>query len=54
MKKTLIFIMLFIVLLSNVGFCNNSVKVLYNDKEITCDVQPFIENGRTLIPVRMA
>lgn len=31
----------------------NAIKVMVNGKEVTSDVAPFIENDRTLVPVRM-
>lgn len=31
----------------------DAIKVMVNGKEVTSDVAPFIENDRTLVPVRM-
>ncbi len=33
------------------AYCTDAIKIYYNKKHITCDVEAFIENSRTLIPV---
>lgn len=54
MKK--IFLLIFTAILS-VGtmitvLANNDIKVLLNDEYIQFDAEPFIEDGRTLVPIR--
>ena len=53
MKKISILMIFLMIFFTKSGLCSTSVRVLYNNKEITCDVSPYIENSRTLIPVRM-
>ena len=37
---------------SSLAFANSPIKLIINDKEITCDVQPQIINGRVMVPAR--
>lgn len=53
MKKLLSLILIFIVCLLQMSFAKADIKIYYNNKEIVSEVSPFIENGRTLVPVRM-
>lgn len=52
MKKLLSIIIAFGIVCTNIGAFAKDVTVLYNNKEIEFDVKPFIENDRTLVPMR--
>jgi len=54
MRKTAIFLIVIMLFCGINVYAENSVKVTYNGDALTCDVEPYIENSRTLIPVRMA
>lgn len=52
MKKILLSITLLFGLLLPVNAFAQDIKIIINNKEIKPDVAPFIENGRTMVPVR--
>lgn len=52
-KRIILFICVFCFLLSHFVYAQDRVKIFYNGKEITADVDAFIEDSRTLIPVVM-
>lgn len=54
MRKIAVFLIFVICFLTITAFGETTVKVTYNGNTLTCDVPPYIENSRTLIPVRMA
>lgn len=54
MKKIIVLLLMLILVNTITIFADTSVKVTYNDSYLISDVQPYIENSRTLIPVRMA
>jgi len=47
----LFFVLIFMFFNMSTVYCSENVKIYYNKKHITCDVEAFIENSRTLIPV---
>ena len=52
LKKFVCLFFVFVMLFSlSCAYCSDSIKIYYNKKHITCDVEAFIENSRTLIPV---
>ena len=52
-KRIILLIFVFCFLLSYAVCAEDKVKIFYNGKEINADVNAFIENSRTLIPVVM-
>ncbi len=52
LKKIICLFFVFVIVFSlTSAYCSDSIKIYYNKKHITCDVEAFIENSRTLIPV---
>ena len=54
MKKKLIVLMVIMLLMvgSSVAIAGNMIKVYVNGKQVISDQQPFITNGRTMVPLR--
>lgn len=52
LRLSLSILIVLIYLLSKACFAASPVKVILDGKEFTSDPEPFIENGRTLIPIR--
>lgn len=53
MKKLfLVFTLLFSIFFSKSVFAQD-IKILINDEEVQSDVAPYIENGRTMVPIRV-
>jgi competence protein ComEC len=54
MKKIVIFVIILTLMLELFAFvsADNTVKVILNGSKLVFDVNPIIENGRTLVPVR--
>lgn len=54
MLKKLFLLILVICLFStnNFAFANQRIKILVNNSEISSDVEPFINNGTTYVPLR--
>lgn len=55
MKKFVLFLVALMVVLSglsSVGFAENNISIYVNERPLQCDVAPFIDNGRTLVPMR--
>lgn len=52
MKKILLSITLLFGLLLPTSVFAQDIKITVNNKEIKPDVAPYIENGRTMVPVR--
>lgn len=53
MKKLLLFITLLLTILLPISTFAQNIKIVINNQEIISDVEPFIENGRTMVPVRV-
>ncbi len=52
MKKFVCLFFVFTIFFSSVtAYCSDVIKIYYNKKHITCDVEAFIEDSRTLVPV---
>lgn len=55
MNRTVSILAAFILMLMSINIVlaeGEDVKIFYNGEKIECDVEPFIENGRTLVPAR--
>ena len=54
MKKLGIFLICFLFLFQSVpaAFAESEIRLMVDGKYVSCDVPPFIEEGRTLIPAR--
>ena len=54
MKKMFIcLVVLSLLLTASVAFADNPIKLIINGAEIKTDVPPMIQNGRTLVPIRV-
>lgn len=51
-KRVLCIILALLLLIPLVGVAEEPIKLKVNGKYVQTDVDPFIENGRTLVPVR--
>lgn len=55
MKKVLAtgFTAIFMVILFSLSvYADNNIKVFVNDMELVCETPPYIDNGRTMVPMR--
>lgn len=55
MKKTYLILILAIFCIGIIGtpaIADNGIKIYINDELRTVDPEPFIENGRTYVPIR--
>lgn len=56
MKKKIaslsLLIILLILFMPNFAEAHSPIKIIVNDKEIKLDVEAFIKNGRTMVPIR--
>ncbi|MBP3447825.1 MAG: N-acetylmuramoyl-L-alanine amidase [Clostridia bacterium] len=55
MKRLLATLLVLLLLLQTaiVSVADNSIRIYFMGKQITSDVEPYIENSRTMVPVRM-
>ncbi len=54
MKKLLVFLICLTLFLQTAVFsADDSIKIFFKNQQITSDVEPYIENSRTMVPVRM-
>ena len=51
-NRILMMTMILILCFSITAFAEDQVKIYVNNENVSLDVEPFIENGRTLIPLR--
>lgn len=51
-KKIFMITMVLILCFTITAFGQDQVKIYVNNEIVSFDVEPFIENGRTLIPLR--
>lgn len=53
--KRVLCVCLFVLLMVSqvVVYAGNPVKIYFMNQQLTSDVEPYIENGRTMVPVRM-
>ena len=55
MKKIILLLVTLTIMfsvLSSVGFAESNISIYVNEQPLQCDAAPFIENGRTLVPMR--
>ncbi len=52
-KFVSVFLLLFVVFNIVIVSADNPIKIYFQNRELTSDVEPYIENGRTMVPVRM-
>ncbi len=53
-RKTLIVLttVLLLIIVSSIAVAGNTIRIIVNGKQIYSDVPPFIQNGRTMVPIR--
>jgi len=55
MKKTILFFLIFIMIFSMFvlpASADDGITIYVNNEILNCDIPPFIENGRTMVPLR--
>ena len=53
MKKIVCLSTIFLLFLTGIAFASNPIKLVINGAEVKSDVAPIIQNGRTLVPIRV-
>ncbi len=53
MKKIVCLATIFLLFLTGIAFASNPIKLIINGVEVKSDVPPIVQNGRTLVPVRV-